>query len=119
MITLQDILIYTLLFGIPGFFAFILLFYPHKVIQWHAGEHRKFYKRLNMSDDDIDRIPQLPTDRALMGKKSNYINEASENPEKYPGLIVVCRFLGVFMAIMLVIAFIGVIFFFVSGAAYQ
>ena len=72
-----------------------------------------------MSDDDIDKTPQLPTDRAFMGKRSHFINEAPENPEKFAELIQIYRLFGVVVVAMLVLVSIGVIFFFISGAASQ
>ena len=116
--TLEIFLWLILIFGVPGFFAFILLFYPHKIVQWQGSEYRKWYKgQFNMSDDDIDRTPQLPTDRALVGKRSHFINEAPENPEKFTGLILIYRIFGV--VVMLFLALVGVIFFLVSGTAYK
>ena len=115
MLTLQYIFFYALILVIPGFFAFILIFYPHKIVQWQGNEYRKFYKRLNMSDDDIDRTPQLPSDRALMGKKSYFINEAPENPEKFTGLIVIYRLFGVVVLATLILVLMGVIFIYILG----
>jgi hypothetical protein len=115
--SLEDILKLILVFGLPGLFAFVPLFYPHKILQFLANDMRKTYKYLNYSDEDIDRVPDFPHNRALRGTRSQFINEAPDNPKKFPKIILFFRIMGGIVAVCLLFVLALIILYFISGSA--
>ena len=78
---------------------------PQVVLKLQASFYKRVYKDvLSMNDEDIDNRMMLPTDRALMGRRSDFIKRATEYPEDFTGLIVLIRIIGVLLLIMLAIA---------------
>lgn len=94
-----------IVFGIPGLLAFTLIRYPHKIVRLQGKFYKKGYKDIGaLSDEEIDQRYQLPLDRMLMGRRSEFIRQATENPEQYQSLIGVYRRMG--FAILLVLGFV-------------
>lgn len=74
----------------------LLAMYPHEVIRLQGKFYRRIYKGvLQRSDSEIDAPFMFPIDRVMMGKRSEFIQEAVENPQKYSSLMVFYRILGV------------------------
>ena len=47
--------------GVPAVLATLLMAFPERVIRWQARLYQKGFKdALQMSDDQVDRIPLLP-----------------------------------------------------------
>ena len=85
----------------------VLLFFPHKVVEFLGKFYRRAYKtNRNMSDDEIDSLFQLPTNRYLMGRRSEFIRFAPEDPQRFTRLILACRIAG--LILLLFWAAIGV-----------
>lgn len=76
--------------------AILFLFRPHQIIRLHARFYRTVYKDvLHQEDAQVDRFPMLPADRSLMGSRSRYVREATDHPERYPGMITLIRVIGI------------------------
>ena len=77
--------------------ALIVLFlvFPHKVVEFQGRFYRRAYKTLRrMSDAEIDSMVQLPTDRYFVGRRSEFIHNAPENPRMFTRLILAYRVAG-------------------------
>ncbi len=104
--TMQNVFWLIVTFVVPGVFVFNLLFRPHRFVKWQGRTYKAIYKdALHMSDQEIDRRYQLPTDRFLMGMRSDFVRNASENPQSYTRLIFIYRVTGSILAFFLVLAF--------------
>jgi len=94
----------TLIVVIPCVISFVLLFWPHKIIEWQGKFYRQIYKDIRgMTDNEIDALYQLPTDRFFMGKRSDFIADAPRTPGKYTRLIRAYRIIG-----LVILAFVAV-----------
>ncbi len=79
--------------GIP---AFLFTVYPERIVGAQAGFHRKVYKdALHLSDEQIDKIPQFPTDKFFVGPRSDYVNRAPEHPEEFEREVFGVRMVGI------------------------
>jgi len=86
--------------------AFCFIRLPHKIVRLQAKFYKGFYKdTLKLNNQEIDNIYQLPTDRFLMGTRSNFITDASNIPEKYTRLIRIYRMIGYVFVAMLFLVF--------------
>lgn len=103
-------------FGIPGTIAVIFLFFPHHIVRIQGKFYRRWYKDFaNMSDDQINSFPMLPTDRFFLGDRAKFIREAPENPKKFTRLLIACRILGLLFILLLIPTFLIWLFAFVFG----
>ncbi len=83
---------------------------PQTVVRVQAHFCRTAYKSiLNESDEKIDEQFRLPWDRALMGKRSEFITRGSENPEAYKGLTRYYRAFGIAILLLFGCAFFTVV----------
>ena len=93
------------------------LFFPHKLIELQGKLYRRMYKTyLKMSDDEIDSRYQLPTDRYFMGRRSEFIRFAPEDPKRFTRLILAGRIAGVVMLLFGALFGVGIAFLFVLSA---
>ena len=105
--------------GLFGLGAFLLLRYPHKIVQWQGRDFKKVYKgHLEMSDRDIDQLSQFPADRFFMGQRSVFIKLAPEHPEQFGRLIVLYRIFGVIFLLMLLLV-VGILVILITAPQYQ
>lgn len=92
--------------GIPTMLAVVLLVIPHRIIQLQGRFYRKVYRdMLKLTDNQIDDFRRLPTDEATMGKRSDFIRQAPEDPRKYKRLIFMYRIVGGVLVAFIVLAF--------------
>lgn len=81
--------------GIPTALAITFFVFPYKIVQVQARLYRMiYYNALGWTEDKIDSAYELPTDHALMGKRSEFIRIGVYNPKHYSELIAVYRFIG-------------------------
>lgn len=103
-------IIFGLILACFGFLIFSLICFPHKIVEWQGRFYRRFYKIYRkMTDQEIDSIFQLPTDRYFMGPRSQFIANAPREPGKYTRLIRVYRVFGIVMFLVWSIIVIGVL----------
>lgn len=82
--------------------AYILVFKPYKIVSLMGKFYKVAYKDImDMSDDEIDSLPTLPTDRRALGSRAEFIRRAAEYPEDYDFLNNWIRFLGIILFLML------------------
>ena len=118
-LSLEIILWLLLGFGVPGLLCFVLLCFPREIVRWQGKFYKRAYKDISkLSDEQIDQRYQLPTDRMLMGRRSEFIRQASENPEQYQSLISIYRRMGLALLLMLGIA-LGFLLIAISSGALQ
>ncbi len=93
------------------------LFFPHEMIGFQGRFYRRIYKtHLKMSDDEIDSRYQLPTDRYFMGRRSEFIRFAPEDPKRFTRLKLAGRIAGVVMLLFGALLGVGIAFLFVLSA---
>lgn len=86
----------------------LLVLAPHEIIRLQGRFYRRIYKGwLKQTDREMERSWQLPTDRAVMGKRSEFAAEAPENPHRYSTLILWYRIFGV-ITLLLVLGASGI-----------
>lgn len=79
----------------------VAAFSPQTIVRWQAQFYRTAYKTmLKRSDEEIDQPFQFPWDRALMGRRSEFIVRGNEAPESYTGLLKGYRIFGVIGLVM-------------------
>lgn len=101
---MQGIIISILVILVPTSLAIVLLFFPHEIVRLQGRFYKTTYKNfLNQSDQEIDNRMTLPTDKWLMGRRSTFAREATDNPQRYSRLIRMYRVIG---SILLTIIFI-------------
>lgn len=82
-------------------FTWLMSFSPQAVVRWQAKSHHRTYKESRrLSDEEIDKLPQLPWDRTLMGKRSEFLQRgnAARSPTR---LTKVYRTIGLIGWVML------------------
>lgn len=83
-------------------FTWLMSFSPQTIVRWQARFYQRIYKESRrLPDEEIDRLVQLPWDRALMGKRSEFIQRGIVAPESYTKLIRAYRSIGIIGWIML------------------
>lgn len=83
-------------------FIWLMSFSPQAVVRWQAKFYHRIYKESRrLSDEEIDKLPQLPWDRTLMGKRSEFLQRGNAAPESYTRLIKVYRTIGLIGWVML------------------
>jgi len=90
--------------GAPAVLAISLTVFPERVITLQGRLYRKYYHAIGLSIDEIDRGFQLPADRLLMGKRSEFLQHAEEDPSQFRGLILIYRSIGILIGILLLCA---------------
>ena len=90
--------------GAPAVLAISLAVFPARVIALQGRLYRKYYHAIGLSTDEIDRGFQLPTDRLLMGKRSEFLQHAEEDPSRFRVLILIYRSIGILIGILLLCA---------------
>ena len=102
--------------GAPAALAIAFALFPARVISLQGRLYRKYYHVIGLSTDEIDRSFQLPTDRLLMGKRSEFLQYAEEDPSRFRVLILIYRAIGILIGILLLCA-IGLLWLgFATGA---
>jgi hypothetical protein len=91
-----DIIVeYGSMFATFALVTVFMLVFPDRIVQWQGRLARWWYKSyLQMPDDAVDKLLQLPTDAYTMGKRSQFLSRAPEHPEEYPRLIFGVRLVG-------------------------
>ena len=93
-----------LILGIPTTLGILFLVFPERIIQWRArGEFEWRKDLLKMSDQEIDQVPMLPTDRYLVGQRSKFVSRGRERPGNFPRLIWVYRLFGIMFLSMAIV----------------
>lgn len=83
-------------------FTWLMSFSPQAVVRWQAKFYHRIYKESRrLSDEEIDKLPQLPWDRTLMGKRSEFLQRGIAAPESYTRLKKVYLTIGLIGWIML------------------
>ena len=83
-------------------FTWLMSFSPQAVVRWQAKFYHRTYKESRrLSDEEIDKLPQLPWDRTLLGKRSEFLQRGNAAPESYTRLIKVYRTIGLIGWVML------------------
>lgn len=83
-------------------FTCLMSFSPQAVVRWQAKFYHRIYKESRrLSDEEIDKLPQLPWDRALMGKRSEFLQRGTAAPESYKRLTKAYRTIGLIGWVML------------------
>jgi hypothetical protein len=90
--------------GAPAVLAISLAVFPEWIITLQGRLYRKYYHAIGLSTDEIDRGFQLPTDRLLMGKRSEFLQHVEEDPSQFRGLILIYRSIGILIGILLLCA---------------
>lgn len=76
-------------------FTWVMSFSPQTVVRLQAKFYHRVYKESrSLSNEEIDELPQLPWDRALMGKRSEFLQRAIAAPESYIRLTKAYRTIG-------------------------
>ena len=101
--------------GAPAVLAISLALFPARVITLQGRLYRKYYHAIGLSTDEIDRGFQLPVDRLLMGKRSEFLQHAEEDPSRFRTLILLYRCFGILIGILLLCA-IGLLIWMLTGA---
>lgn len=84
----------------------VFAFSPQTIVRLQAQFYRTSYKTiLKRSDKEIDQPYQLPWDRALMGRRSEFIVHGNEAPESYTSLLKYYRIFGVTVLVIFGCAF--------------
>ena len=90
--------------GVPSLLAYVCTFRAKRIIRWQANGMRLNKERFKLSDEQVDRMPMFPTDRAYMnGSRSNFVNNAVEHPEQFGCAITYIQTFGIIIWIMLAI----------------
>jgi hypothetical protein len=83
-------------------FTWLMSFSPQAVVRWQAKFYHRIYKESRrLSDEEIDKLPQLPWGRTLMGKRSEFLQRGIAAPEPYARLIKGYRTIGLIGWVML------------------
>ena len=92
------------------FFALtvVLLFFPHKVVEFLGRFYRRTYKSYRrMTDEELDSVGRGWLNvRFFVGSFSDFIRYAPEEPKRFSRLILYFRICGLFL--LLFCGFMGV-----------
>lgn len=85
----------------------VFLLFPRSIVRLQGAFYRRIYKdTLELSDKEIDRIPMLPTDRYYMGRRSDFVKNATTDPDMMPRLLNALRMLGCVWVFLVVVAIV-------------
>lgn len=97
---------------ILGALIIVLLVFPQKLVAVLGKFYRRAYKTFHkMSDDELDSISQLPADRYLIGRRSEFIRYAPEEPQRFTRLIIAYRIAGLILLLFWCICVVGILCF--------
>lgn len=95
---------------VPGTIIFFFVFLPAKLVKFQGRFYESFYnEQKGFSDRELDSFEQSPWDKYLMGRRSQFVREASDRPEQFPKLIRTYRIIGIVMSIPWIAALITIV----------
>ena len=102
--TLEQLLWLLCGLGVPIALVVLLIFFPHRLIKLQGEFYRYYYGSVrHLSDEEVDNIYQLPSDRLLMGNRSDFIRMAETDPKQFRTLTIIYRTIGIVIGALLLL----------------